>query len=118
VRDGAGDGKKQLYDATGLMLAFGVTHLFQGLSESLPGEDDRGTATTTNFLGSWDLIDKDRPTLGTAVFHVQGRWDYGSTGPEDLGFVSLRSAIGTGDTFAKYSPLLVLRNLYWRQGSP
>ena len=110
--------KQDLYDATGLTLGFTLTHLFQGLSEALPGEDQWGTAATTNLLGSWDLIDKGEPTLGQAVFHVQARWDYGTTGPEDLGFTSLGSAIGTADTFAEQTPTFVLRNLYWRQGSP
>lgn len=110
--------KQDLYDATGFKLGFDLTHLFQGLSDALPGEDSWGTATTTNLLGSWDLIDKGQPTLGQAVFHVQGRWDYGTTGPEDLGGASLGSLLGTANTFAEYTPTFILRNLYWRQGSP
>jgi hypothetical protein len=35
-----------------------------------------------------------------------------------LGTFSLGSAIGTADTFAGYPVAFVLRNLFWRQGSP
>jgi hypothetical protein len=49
---------------------------------------------------------------------VEGRFDYGTRGPEDLGTFSLGSLIGTSDSFSKYSPAFILRNLYWRQGSP
>jgi hypothetical protein len=71
-----------------------------------------------DLVGSWDLIDRGEPTQGQAVFHVQGRWDYGTTAPEDLGTVSLGSLLGTANTFASYTPTFILRNLYWRQGSP
>ena len=110
--------KQKLYDASSIDLGLVITHVFQGLSEAFPGEDKFGTATTTDLVGSWDLINKGEPTQGQAVVHVQGRWDYGTTGPEDLGFANIGSAIGTADTFAEYSPPFVLRNLYWRQGSP
>jgi porin len=118
LHDSTAQGKQDLYDATGLKLGFSITHLFQWLSEALPGEDTWGTATTTDLVGNWDLIDKGEATLGQAVFHVQGRWDYGTTGPEDLGTFSLGSLLGTANTFASYTPAFLLRNLYWRQGSP
>ena len=117
-RDSTGEAKQHLYDATGLKLGFAFAHVFQGVSDALPEEHQSGMAATTDLVGSWDLIDRGKPTLGQAVFHVQGRWDYGTAAPEDLGFVSLGSAIGTADTYAEYTPTLVLRNLYWRQGSP
>ena len=51
--------------------------------------------------------------------HGQARWEYGKPGPEELGPDSLGSANGTANTFSAYqsSPVL-LRNLYWQQGSP
>lgn len=118
LRDGTAQAKQDLYDATSLKLGFAITHLFQWISEALPGEDTSGTATTTDLVGAWHLINKGEPTLGQVVAHVQGRWDYGTTGPEELGTVSLGSAIGTADTFAAYTPTFILRNLYWRHGSP
>jgi hypothetical protein len=118
VHDETGKLKQDLYDATGLMLGLSFTHVFQGLSESIPGEDKEGTASILKLTGSWDLINKGKPTLGQAVFQVEGRFDYGTRGPEDLGTFSLGSLIGTSDSFSKYSPAFILRNLYWRQGSP
>jgi hypothetical protein len=112
-------GKKSLSDATGIELGADVTHLFQGLSEALPHEDHWGTATTANLAGSWELISRGEPTRGQLVVHGQARWEYGKPGPEELGPASLGSAIGTANTFSAYqsSPVL-LRNLYWQQGSP
>ena len=40
------------------------------------------------------------------------------TPSEVMGALSLGSLIGTGDTYARYPRGVVLRNLYWRQGSP
>lgn len=118
LHDSTDKAKQDLYDATGLNLGFTLTHLFQWLSEALPGEDTWGTATTTNLVGNWDLINKGEATLGQAVFLVQGRWEYGVAAPEDLGPVSLGSLLGTANSFAAYTPTFILRNLYWRQGSP
>ncbi len=117
LRDATTRGKTELYESTGLNLGFSIAHVFQGVTDSLPGTDDAGMATATDFVGTWDLVNRGEPTLGQAIAHVQARWDYGSSGPEDLGFTSLGSAIGTADTYAKYTPAFVLRNLYWRQGS-
>jgi len=113
-----GKSKQDIYDSSGLKLGAVIAHLFQGLSDSIDGEDEAGTATTFDLLGTWDLINKGEPMQGQAVFHLQSRWDYGTTGPEDLGADSLGSLIGTGDTYTEYSRAVVLRNLYWRQGSP
>jgi porin len=118
LHDGTDRGKEALYDATGLKLAAAFTHLFQGISDSIAGEDDLGTATTMDLVGILDLFHKGKPTQAQAVVHLQSRWDYGTTGPEDLGGVSLGSVIGTADTFGEYSDPFVVRNLYWRQGSP
>ena len=52
----------------------------------------------------------------TRVNH-EGRWDYGTTGPQNLGFVSLASAIGTAKAFSAYTPTCIMRNFYWEQGS-
>lgn len=118
LHDTTAKAKQDLYDATSFKLGFSITHLFQWVSEALPGEDSWGTATTTDLVGSWDLINKGKETLGQAVFLVQGRWDYGTTGPQDLATFSLGSLLGTANTFSAYTPAFILRNIYWRQGSP
>lgn len=118
-RGSLNEAKDEIYEATGLSFGLAFTHVFQAVSDSLPNQDKRGMATTADALASWDLIDRGGPYLGQAVAHVQSRWHYGTTGPEALGFESLGSAIGTADTFDEYEPdKFVLRNLYWRQGSP
>ncbi|MHC4265343.1 MAG: carbohydrate porin [Planctomycetota bacterium] len=118
LHDETGKVKKDIYDATGIKLGFLYAQVFQGVSEALPGQDDWGTASTLYLLGSWDLINKEKPTMGQMVILLDGRWDYGTTGPEELGTFSLGSVIGTADTFSRYTPTFIVRDLYWRQGSP
>jgi len=110
--------KQSLYDASGLELGFAYNQLFQAVSESLPGADKWGTASTVDFIGTWELLHRGEPTQGQLVFGVQGRWNWGTTGPENLGTEALGSLSRPGNTFAEYSPtFLPLRNLYWQQGS-
>ena len=118
LHDATDQAKQELYDASGLKLGVALTHVFQGITDAIDGEDKEGTATTFDLVGTWGLINRGQPTEGQAVFHVQSRWDYGTTGPEELGSTSLGSVIGTADTFSEYRRTFVLRNLYWRQGSP
>ncbi len=114
----AGKGRDKLYEATGLKLGMAFTHVFQGLSESpLAPDTTWGTASTFDFLGTWELVDKGGPYQGQLFFQIQGRWEYGTTGPERLGTVGLGSLVGTANTFSAYSPFFLLRNLYWQQGS-
>jgi len=118
VHEFTGRWKKSLYDATGLELGFGFNQLFQVVNESLPGTDTWGTASTVDFTGTWELFHRGKPTQGQLSFGVQGRWDWGTTGPEDLGTEALGSLSRPGNTFAAYTPtFLPLRNLYWQQGS-
>jgi hypothetical protein len=110
--------KHALYDAVGLELGFVFTHLFQGLSEARTGEDQWGTVSTTDMIGRLELLARGTPIQGDLTVHAQGRWNYGTTNPEDLGFISLGSALGTANTFAAYEdPSVIVRNLYWQQGS-
>ena len=118
LHDATDRAKKELYEATNIELGLTINHLFQWLSDALPGKDDWGTTTDADFVGSWALVNRGEPTQGKAYFLVQGRWDYGTTGPQTLGFDSLGTAGGTANTFSVYVPAFILRNLYWEQGSP
>lgn len=109
--------KQELYDATHLELGLALTHLFQWLSEAPLARDTWGTVTNVDFLGTWELLDRGEPTQGQLFFHLQGRWDYGTTGPETLGTESLGTLNGTANTFAAYQPAIIMRNLYWQQGT-
>ena len=75
LRDATNEFEGKLYDATGLKVGAVFTHVFQGVSHSIDRQDEYGTATTLDMLGAWDLIHKDRPTLGQLVAHGQGRWE-------------------------------------------
>ena len=109
--------EKDLYEATHLKVGMSITHLFQWLSEAPLAKDTWGTNTNLDFLATWDLFDEGGPHQGQLVFHLQGRWNYGTTGPEELGALSLGSLTGTANTFSAYSPAFLVRNLYWEQGS-
>ncbi len=110
--------KQDLYAATNLKLGLRFVHLFQGLSNSLPDEDRRGTSSQLNFVGTWELLHRGKPTQGQLYFDVEGRWDYGTTGPTPLGAAGLGSSIQTANGYARYTPTFLVRNLYWHQGSP
>lgn len=110
--------KDVIYEATHIKLGLTFNHLFQWVSDTVPGEDDWGTTTDMDFVGSWEVLNRGEPSQGEFFFGIEGRWDYGTTGPQDLGFVSLASAGGTGNAFSSYTPTFILRNLYWEQGGP
>jgi len=109
----------KLYGAIGLNLGLAVNHLFQGTTAARPDTDDLGMASTAVLVGKLDLVNRDTPSQGEVIFGVEARWDYGTTGPETIGFGSVGSGLGTGDTFAAYEPNpIILREVFWRQGSP
>jgi hypothetical protein len=109
--------KQSLYDASGLELGFAYNQLFQGVSDSRDGADSWGTASTVDLVGTWELLSRGKPTQGQLVFGVQGRWNWGTTDPENLGTEALGSLSRPGNTFAEYDPIFLLRNFYWQQGS-
>ena len=117
-RNGFTNFKDAVYDTTHLKLGLSFHHLFQGASNVVPGTSDAGTATDMDFVGTWELFNRGTPTQGELGFGVEGRWDYRTIGPQNLGFVSLATAGGTANTFSAYNPNFILRNLYYRQGSP
>ena len=109
--------RESLYEKTHFKLGATFAHLFQGLSESLPGTDQWGTATTVGLVGNWELINRGKPAQGNFYFKIEGRWNYGTTGPMTLGQVGVGSLANTGNTYEAYVPAFILRNIYWEQGS-
>jgi hypothetical protein len=114
----ASDARKQkLYEKAHIKLGGVFSHLFMWLSESPLGDEDWGTNSNVDAFGTWEVANRGKPSQGQFFFHVQGRWDYGTTGPEQLGTFSLGSLNGTANTYSAYIPTFLLRNLYWQQGS-
>jgi porin len=110
--------KENLYEKTHLKLGAAFTHLFQWLTEAPLGEDTWGTASDLDILGTWEAVNRGKPAQGQLFFQIEGRWEYGTTGPERLATLGFGSLIGSGNTFSEYKPaFLPLRNLYWQQGS-
>jgi len=106
-----------IYDKTHLKMGWTFNHLFQWLSDAVPDKDKYGTTTDADYAVTWDILNRGKPTQGKLYFHLEGRWDYGTTGPQTLGFDSLASAGGTGNAFSRYNPTFLIRNLYWEQGT-
>jgi porin len=118
LHDGTGRASDGLYEATHLRLGLTFNHLFQWASDVIPDTDDWGTDTDMDFVAAWDVINRGKPTLGQLYFHLEGRWDYGTTGPQTIGFNNVAAAGGTANAFSKYTPTFLIRNLYWQQGTP
>ena len=110
-------GKQALYEASDVKLGFRFVQLGQWLSESLPDQDRSGTSAQANLVGTWELFHKGKPTQGQFYIDLEGRWNYGTTGPTPLGANGLGSSIQTANGYAEYTPTFLVRNAYWHQGS-
>jgi hypothetical protein len=110
--------QQRLADTHFIKTGFGLNTAIQGLSDALPGEDQFGMATDMDFIVDWQLIHRGQPAVGRVFLGLEGRWEYGPPGPTDLGPASLGSAITTANTYAAYNPTFIIRNLFWKQGSP
>jgi porin len=117
LHDSSARAKQELYEAHGLKLGFLFAHAFQGLSESLPNQDDFGTSSQANFVGTWEVLDRGEATQGQFYLDIEGRWGYDTTAVTTLGADGLGSAIWTANPFIKYDPTFIVRNAYWHQGS-
>jgi hypothetical protein len=116
LRDKTHDLEARVYEATNIKFGTSFNTLLQGLSDEIPGQDDFGMATAMSFLGTWDACNQGCPNQGQVTFELQGRWDWGTTAPADLGPSSLGSLTFTANPFNAYTPTFLVRNLYWRQG--
>ena len=108
--------KEDLHDATNIRVALAFHHLFQAATISVPGTDRAATATDMDLVGTWELFNRGQPSQGELVFGLEGRWDYGTIGPQIIGFDSLASVGGTANTYYGYDPTFIMRNLYYHQG--
>ena len=117
VHDSSAQAKQELYEATGVKLGFVFAHAFQGLSESLPNQDDWGTSSQANLVGTWEVLDRGESTQGQFYLDIEGRWGYDTTDLNTLGADGLGSTILTSNPFTKYDPNFIVRNAYWHQGS-
>lgn len=108
---------ESLYEATSIKLAIISNNLFQTISDGFPDTDRSGVSSDLDVVATWELINKGEPTQGQIFLHMEGRWDYGTTPPADLGDFSLGSITRTADPFNSYTPTFLARNFYWQQGS-
>jgi porin len=117
IREGVLRLENRLDEATDIQFGTAFNHLFQQLSESLPGEDSFGMSSAMTLVGTWDLYNKGCPNQGELTLGIDGRWGYGVAFPADLGPDSLGSLGFTANQFSEYDPAFIVRNLFWRQGS-
>lgn len=111
--------KKSIYDASNFKFGLALHTVYQYSDSVIDGTDDSGTASDFDFIGTWELLNVGTPTQGELSFGIEGRWEYGRDGPQTIGFANIGAAGGTANTFSKYEdPQFILRNLYWKQGSP
>lgn len=108
-----------LYKSTGVKLGAFHSSLYQASTTSRPGQDKTGLATITGLYGTWDALKRGDPSAGQISFGVEARWRYGNMlTPSELGNSGIGSAIGTTDPYGATIPALILRELFWRWGSP
>ena len=117
-QDNADTWHENLYQKSHIRLGTSIHHLFQWLSESFPGTDDWGTATDMDIIGAWDLTNRGEPSQGSLTMHLESRWNWGTTGPQSLGPGSLGMLQSTANTYEKYTPATIIRNLYYQIGGP
>ena len=118
AHEGAEQWHDKLYEKTHINAGLAIHHLFQWLSESLPGTDDWGTATDVDLTASWELTKRGEPYQGNLYVHLESRWNWGTTGPMSLGPGSLGMLQNTGNTYEKYVPVMIIRNFYYQIGGP
>ncbi|ESQ16351.1 MAG: hypothetical protein N838_29245 [Thiohalocapsa sp. PB-PSB1] len=116
-RNGFGSVSDRVYDKTGLRLTLGVHNAWQWYDNQQSGFPDKGSAMDIDFNGRWELVNRGEPNEGGIFFNVDGRWNWTDFGPQTLGFSGIGAAGGTANTFAEYAPALILRQIYWWQGS-
>lgn len=118
LRDGVTTITDTIYETVHLRLGVSFHTVGQYTTNNLPNTPRHGGATDFDFVGTWELFNRGQPAQGEIFFGIEGRWDYGPIGPQNLGFVSAGTSGGTANSFSAYFPAFILRNLYYRMGSP
>jgi porin len=103
-RDGFTTFKDTVYDATNLRLGMSFHHVSQTATETLPDTTHHAETTDFDIVGTWELFNRGTPYQGEVFFGVEGRWDYHTIGPQNIGFGSLGTAGGTANSFSAYNP--------------
>ena len=116
LHDATDNWSDEFYKKTNVDVGTSIHHLFQWLSESFEGEDDWGTGTDVDIIARWDVLNRGKPNQSSITFHLESRWNWGTTGPMALGAGSLGMLQNTGNTFDKYVPVTIIRNFYWQTG--
>jgi hypothetical protein len=107
-----------LYDKTDFRLGVAFHHVFQWVDPNVTDTPSDATSTDFDVIGNAKLFKKGKPMEGSLFFNIEGRWAYGTIGPQTLGFVSAASSGGTANSFLEYVPaFLPFRQLYLQQGS-
>lgn len=105
--------KKKLNEKYGLQLGFDYNALYQGASDTLPGNDDQAASGALRFFGRWTLFGRDTKNHGSLVFKVENRHRLGTgISPSQLGFDIGYNGI-TGTLFSDVNTVLV--DLNWQQ---
>jgi hypothetical protein len=92
--------------------------VFQWVDPHITDTESWATATDFDVIGDAKLFKKDQPYEVKLFFNIEGRWAYGTIGPQTLGFVSAGTSGGTANSFLPYVPaFLPFRQLYLQQGS-
>jgi len=109
--------ERRVYERTDFKFGASDNHLFQGLGDELPDQDEFGMSSFLILTGTWDGWRKGCPDQGEVTFSLEGRWNYGPPDPVTLGAQGLGTTLFTANPFTTYTPTFLVRNLFWRQGS-
>jgi porin len=97
----------------GLQFSAHYSTLFQGLSDSLPGSDDKASGGVLRGTMKWTLTGRDTPNAGSLNVMLDHRHAYRDTAPGGLagnaGYIGLTGLFYTDIGFA-------VINLNWQQG--
>ena len=110
--------RADFFKSTGIKAGAFHSTVYQYASDTLPGQDDYGIATISGIYGTWDAVEIGDSSAGQFSFGLEARWRYGNKlTPSELGTAGIGSATGTVDPYGATTPAVVLRELFWRQGS-
>jgi porin len=105
------EGKKGIYDISGLQLGFAYNLLHQEIDESL-GDEDSATSSIFRVSGKWEVYNRGGKNQGQLVFSFDNRNNLSDLPPGSLG----GEAGYIGQTGALFSDVdTILGDFYWSQ---